>query len=187
MGYAGGTAPDPTYASIGDHTECFQVDFDPDVVSYAKLVDLAFAAHDPSRPAHKAQYASLVLAHDDEQLVTARERAARVSGANSGRVLTTRIETLRQFWPAEEYHQKYHLKQDRVLASEFVSMFGDDLAALRESTAAARINAYIAGYGTQGQLAREIDFLGLSEKGRAHLVSKVMDDAPSGSCAIGAG
>jgi hypothetical protein len=102
-----------------------------------------------------------------------------------GRRLATRIEPLKRFWNAEDYHQKYHLRQDRVLMAEFRTMFGDDQVALRESTAAARINGYIAGDGTKAQLAREIDFLGLGERGRDYLISRVKDGGPGVGCAIG--
>jgi hypothetical protein len=50
-------------------------------------------------------------------------------------------------------------------------MFGGDEVAIRESTAAARVNGYVAGGGTSAQLASEIDLLGLSEAGRARLAS----------------
>ena len=184
VGYAGGDRPNPTYHDLGDQTECFQVDFDPSVISYRELVDLAFASHNPVWPAHKAQFASLVLAHDDGQLAVARERGARASSM-LGRPLATRIEPLKRFWPAEDYHQKYYLRQDRILTGELSGMFGDDQAAFRDSTAAAKVNGYAAGDGTKAQLGVEIDFLGLSEKGRAHLVSMVRDGVFGGSCTVG--
>jgi peptide-methionine (S)-S-oxide reductase len=149
------------------------VDFDPSVISYADLVDMALAAHDPTWRAHKAQYASRVLAHDDEQLAVAQERAARVAAAAGVLALATRIEPLKRFWLAEDYHQKYHLRQNRALAAEFRAMFGGDETALRESTAAARVNGYVAGDGTTAQLEREIDLLGLSPDGRSKLIAKV--------------
>lgn len=154
------------------------------MVSYTQLVDLAFASHDPERPAFKEQYASLVLAHDDGQLTIACERATRVSAALGGRRLSTRIERLGRFWPAEDYHQKYHLRQDRVLAAEFRAMFDGNETAFRESTSAARVNGYAAGSGTKVQLAREIGFLGLSEPGRSRLISRVGDVGFAGGCSI---
>jgi peptide-methionine (S)-S-oxide reductase len=160
------------------------VDFDPAVISYAKLVDLALESHDPRWRAHKEQYASLVLAHDDEQLSVAGERGARAA-ARLGAPLATRIEPLKRFWLAEDYHQKYHLRQDRLLSGEFRAMFGTDEAALRESTAAARVNGYVAGDGTKAQLATEIDFLGLSDRGRARLVERVTDPGGGVGCSLG--
>ena len=179
VGYAGGEYADPLYRDLGDQIECFQVDFDPSVVSYRELVDLAFSSHNPVWAPPKTQYASLVLAHDDRQLEIARDRGQRAATI-LGRPLATRIELLREFWPAEDYHQKYYLRNDRVLFGEFRSMFYDDETALRESTAAARVNSYVAGEGTRAQLAREIEFLGLSDAGQARLISRVADERTLG-------
>ncbi len=171
VGYAGGDSADPTYRRIGDHTECFQVDFDPNAVSYEELLELSLTSHDPTRAAFKQQYASLVLAHDEAQLAAARAVAARFE-AGLGRKLATRIEPLKRFYPAEDYHQKYYLRNDRTLMADFRAMFGDDETAFRESAAASRVNGYVAGGGTRAQLGREIDLLGLSEKGAAQLTSR---------------
>lgn len=179
VGYAGGSRANPTYHALGDHTECFQVDFDPSVISYEQLLELFWDSHDPTAPAWRQQYASLVLAHDEEQLAVARA-SARAFEKRTGRTPATRIEPLDRFWPAEDYHQKYYLRQDRVLAAEFRAMFGDDETALRESTAAARVNGYVAGDGTRAQLADEIGRLGLSDQGESHLATRV-GEVPAGS------
>ena len=102
----------------------------------------------------------------------------------SARPLTTRIEPLKSFWLAEDYHQKYYLRNDRALASDFRAMFDGDETAFRESTSAARVNGYVAGNGTRVQLAREIDFLGLSESGRARLITRVGDSASGAGCSV---
>lgn len=169
VGYAGGDKRNPTYHDLGDQTESFQVDFDPEVVSYEELVELVFTSHDPTRASFSTQYASLVLAHDEAQLATARAVAERFS-ATLGRSIMTRIEPLKRFWLAEDYHQKWYLRNNRDLMADFRAMFGADEDVFRESTAAARVNGYVAGDGTPQQLADEIDSLGLSEGGRTHLV-----------------
>jgi hypothetical protein len=157
---------------MGDHTESFQVDFDPDTVSYDELLETFWTSHDPTHHPWKVQYASLVLAADESQLEAARNSAERI-GDTLGRPLETRIEMLDRFWLAEEYHQKYHLRQDRALSAEFRAMFGGDETAFRESTAAARVNGYVAGDGSKVQLSREIDLLGLTDAGRARLAETV--------------
>ena len=159
------------------------MDFDPSVISYAQLVDLALASHDPRWKAHKAQYASLVLAHDEQQLAVAQERTAHVSAA-LGVPLATRVEPLKQFWLAEDYHQKYYLRNDRSLSADFKAMFDGDEVAFRDSTAAARVNGYVAGSGDRAQLAREIAFLGLSEPGRNRLITRVGDSASEVGCSV---
>jgi peptide-methionine (S)-S-oxide reductase len=184
VGYAGGDAANPTYRRIGDHTEVFQVDFDPSAVGFEELLELALASHDPTRVAHKAQYASLVLAHDEAQLAIARSVAARFE-ERLGRKLATRIEPLKRFYNAEDYHQKYYLRSDRTLMADFKAMFGADEDAFRESTAAARANGYVAGGGSRALLAREIDLLGLTGAGSARLAGKGGESRLVGGCSIG--
>jgi methionine-S-sulfoxide reductase len=163
-GYAGGTKSEPTYRSLGDHTECLQVDFDPEVLDYEDLLEMFWTSHDPVRPASKLQYASLVLAHDAEQLAMARDSADRLE-ALTGRKVTTRIELLDKFWIAEDYHQKYYLRNDWQLVSEFGQMYPEDADFVR-STAAARVNGYLYGAGSCLQLETEIDLLGLGDEGK---------------------
>ena len=153
------------------------------MVSYEELLELALTSHDPTRPAFKTQYASLALAHDEAQLTAALAVAQRFE-ARGGRKLATRIEPLKRFYLAEDYHQKYYLRNDHTLAADFRAMFGDDEDALRESTAAARVNGFVAGDGTNEQLTSQIDSLGLSEAGRAELVRRVGKSSGGMGCSI---
>ena len=76
------------------------------------------------------------------------------------------------FTPAELYHQKFYLQSDRLLMSELFN--GDPgLDDLMNTTAAARINGYISGYGSIDALKKEIEGYGLSDEGRQYLLKKV--------------
>lgn len=169
VGYAGGERPNPTYHALGDQTECFQVDYDPAVISYEDLLQLVWQSHDPTRPAFKTQYASLVLAHDDEQLDAARASAESLAKA-IGRPLSTRIERLDRFWLAEDYHQKYYLRNDRALMAEFHAWYPDDRDFV-QSSAAARVNGYLYGKATCAALDADLPRLGLSDSAAKHLRS----------------
>jgi peptide-methionine (S)-S-oxide reductase len=171
VGYAGGTKSEPTYRSIGDHTECFEVDFDPQVLSYKDLLAMFWQSHNATRAAYSTQYASLILAHGDEQLAAARASAENF-GRAAGRKVLTRIEPVRRFYRAEGYHQKYRLRNDRELMGEFLAMYPDEDEFV-DSTAAARVNGYLDGEGSAARLGREIDGLGLTEAGRARLTARV--------------
>ena len=160
-GYAGGTTPDPTYRSIGDHTETLQIDYDPALVSFGDLLTIFWASHRPTAPAHSRQYASRIFCHDDAQRAAA-EASKRAMEERLGRVFTE-IETLERFHLAEDYHQKYRLRADRVLREEFAAFY-PDADDFRESTAAARVNGYLDGWGTRAELEEEIDSFGLSER-----------------------
>ncbi len=168
---------------LGDQSECVQIDFDPTVISYARLVDLMLALHDPTAPVGDVQYASLILTEDAQQLAIARERT-RVASAKLGRPLATRIEPLKKFWLAEDYHQKFYLRSDGTFKAQFTAMFGSDDAALRDSSAAMRVNGYASGDGTSARLAGEIGSFGLAEAARKHLVSLASDTPSAAGCIL---
>lgn len=169
VGYAGGSTVSPTYRSIGDHTECIQVDFDPAQIEYTALLDEFFAMHDATRPAHSRQYASLVLVSSAEQRMAAEQAVEHYSALYHDPVRTD-VRPLETFTVAEDYHQKYGLRSNPVLLAEMRGYYSDE-AALRESTAAMRLNGFAYAGGRASLLAREIESYGLTEPGRIELAS----------------
>jgi len=172
VGYAGGTTLDPTYRSIGDHSETVEIDYDPAKLSYEDLLDVFWSSHRPTSPAWSRQYASAIFVHNDEQRRLAEESKARLE-ARLG-TLYTDVVTLDRFYLAEDYHQKYRLRNTPALFSEFRAMYPDE-AAFRDSTAAARVNGYLDGYGARGELEHEIGRYGLSTAGQARLLEAASD------------
>lgn len=152
---------------MGDHTECFEVDYDPVVISYDDLLEEFWTSHNPTSPSWKTQYASIILAHDDEQLRLAQESAERFSAVVK-RPVSTRIERLDRFWMAEDYHQKYYLRNDRFLYREMRDYYPAENDFV-DSTASARINGFLAGAGNCLLLERELPKLGLDDTGADHL------------------
>ena len=168
MGYAGGTLKNPTYHKLGDHTESFQVDFDPAVLSYETLLEHFWKSHNPCGSSWSRQYMSAVFTHSDAQkkaAEAARDRVAVKRGA-----VKTPILPVGTFTPAEDYHQKYELRGADVLGKEFAAMFATD-AEFVASTAVARANAAVAGVLPRERLLREIDRYGLSPAGRERLLA----------------
>lgn len=113
----------------------------------------------------------------------AQERA-QAAGEKLGKPLTVRVELLKKFWLAEDYHQKYYLRGDPTLLAQFRAMFGNDEAALRDSTAAMRVNGYVGQSGTQARLAEEFASFGLTDAARAHLVLLVGETTSGGACPL---
>lgn len=146
VGYAGGTSSNPTYQDLGDHTEAIQIDFDPTVISYDELLALFWQGHNPRRKSWSRQYATFVLTHSDEQA-----KQARASRDRIGDDVETDIRPAGEFWRAEDYHQKYRLRHQRELHDALVAHFGSDRAFV-DSTAAARINGLLGGYGSKANL-----------------------------------
>ena len=116
-GYMGGTLEKPDYKAVCSgstgHAEVVQVRYDPERVSYAALLDLFFAMHNPTTlnrqgPAVGSQYRSVIFCHTREQadLAQAAVKEADASGRWTDPVVTA-VEPAAAFWQAEEYHQRY--------------------------------------------------------------------------------
>lgn len=161
VGYTGGSRPRPTYHDLGGHIESVQVDYDPARVGYGDLLDVFWAAHDPTRRAVDRQYASALFFHDEEQRAVA-ERSARERWEAPEEELATELAALEAFWTAEAYHQKYHLRQHPDLMEEFRRVY--DGRTFVDSTVAARVNATAAGMMSPERLAAEVDRYGLSDE-----------------------
>jgi peptide-methionine (S)-S-oxide reductase len=167
VGYTGGTTENPTYHNLGDHAESVLIEYEPARIAYSQLLELFWASHDPGSRPWKRQYMSAIFYHDEEQRRLA-ERTRDRESERIGRRIYTEILPAAGFTHAEAYHQKFALRGDSALAQELRAVYpaDNDFAA---STAAARVNGYVAGYGSLRQLEAEIDGLGLSEAGSRHL------------------
>lgn len=167
MGYTGGTLKDPTYHHLGDHTESIQVDYDPAKTTFDKMLDVIWSCHNPCGSAWSRQYMSAIFYADEEQKKAVLASKARLE-EKLGKPVKTAILPLGKFTLAEDYHQKYELRSTADLLKEFKAIFTDEKEFLN-STAAARVNGYLAGRGTKEQLQKEIDLLGLSADGKKRL------------------
>jgi peptide-methionine (S)-S-oxide reductase len=115
-GYAGGTKENPTYEEVchgnTGHAEVIQIKFDPKVISYDKLLEVFWEAHDPTtlnRQGHDTgtQYRSIILYSDDEQKKAA-EASKAAAQKNFKDPIVTQIVPLKKFYAAEDYHQNYY-------------------------------------------------------------------------------
>jgi len=167
VGYTGGSTPAPTYRNLGDHTETLQIDYDPSKISYAQLLDVFWKSHDPHREAWSRQYMAAVFYGDEDQRSTAEKSKQAVASA-AGEVYT-RILPLAKFHRAEDYHQKYYLRQNIFLLREFQAMY-PDADAFTDSTATARVNGYLGGHVAIEKVRRALDGLGLSSSANQRLL-----------------
>jgi peptide-methionine (S)-S-oxide reductase len=117
-GYAGGQTDAPTYEEVSTgatgHAEVVRITFDPAVITFSDLLTVFFSVHDPTTKDRQgvdfgSQYRSIILTTSDEQ---AREatRFIEESGARHdfSDPIVTAVEPLREFFPAETYHQRYY-------------------------------------------------------------------------------
>jgi methionine-S-sulfoxide reductase len=167
VGYAGGTTPNPSYHDLGDHTECVQIDYDPAVLQFAQVLDRIWTSHNPCVRTEYKQYRNAIFYATESQknaIDASKERRAK----ELGKTIKTEILPLGEFTLAEDYHQKYELRCTEGLIEEFRAIY-PDAKDLCNSTAAARVNGYIAGRGTKEQYKSEATQLGLSPEGRKRL------------------
>lgn len=122
-GYTGGDTDKPSYKAVGSgatgHTEAFEVFYDPTIISYETLLEVLWRTMDPTDPGGQfvdrgSQYRSGIFVANEEQ-----RKAAEASKKNlieNGpfeKPIVTPIEDLGTFWPAEDYHQDYYLKEPK--------------------------------------------------------------------------
>ncbi len=117
-GYAGGKRPNPTYEQVctgtTGHAEVVQVEFDPAVVSYRDLLDVFFTIHDPTTLNQQGadvgtQYRSAIFFHSPEQQRDANDAIAEAQKTWDDPIVTE-IVPLTRFYPAEEYHKDYYVR-----------------------------------------------------------------------------
>ena len=120
VGYTGGATKNPTYKQVctgaTGHAEAVQIVFDPDKLSYEKVLDFFFRMHDPTtlNQQHNdvgTQYRSAIFYQSDEQKQIAERVKERVQKSGKfKRPIVTEISPAKEFYSAEDYHQKYLVK-----------------------------------------------------------------------------
>lgn len=119
-GYAGGKEKKPTYSDVSNgrtsHKEAVQVTFDPDVISYAEVIDLFWQQYDPTDEGGSfydrgTQYESAIFYHDNRQKQIAEASKAKlVQSGIFEKPIVTPIVKYTNFYKAEDYHQDYYRK-----------------------------------------------------------------------------
>jgi peptide-methionine (S)-S-oxide reductase len=121
LGYTGGITKKPSYNDVCNggtgHAEAVLLEFDPDIVSYEELLDAFWKMHDPTTPGRQGpdvgdQYRSAIFFHNPPQ--EAAEHSSKDKMYNLGffgRPIVTEIVPASDFFPAEEYHQRYFEKR----------------------------------------------------------------------------
>jgi methionine-S-sulfoxide reductase len=115
VGYCGGDNKETTYKQVctgnTNHAEVVKLDFDSKIISYEKILEFFFKIHDPTTldsqgPDHGTQYRSEIFYLNDEQKKIAEKIRDNISQKLNGKVVT-KISLVKNYCPAEKYHQKY--------------------------------------------------------------------------------
>lgn len=120
VGYTGGNTDHPTYEDVKKgttgHAESVQIEFDPNQISFEKLLLFFFKIHDPTTRNRQgndlgSQYRSAIFFHSPQQKETAEKVLKKVEASQKWkRPIVTEVVPAKPFYPAENYHQKYLLK-----------------------------------------------------------------------------
>ena len=115
VGYCGGDTKETTYEEVckgnTNHAEVVKLDFDPKIISYEKILEYFFEIHNPTTlnsqgPDFGTQYRSEIFYLNDTQKETAKIILEKINQNLSGKVITN-ISLVKNYCPAEEYHQRY--------------------------------------------------------------------------------
>ena len=115
VGYCGGNSARTSYKEVctgeTNHAEVVKLDFDPEIISYEKIIKYFFEFHDPTTlnsqgPDFGTQYRSEIFYLNDKQKIMAERILNEENKKLSGKVVT-KISAVKNYCPAEEYHQKY--------------------------------------------------------------------------------
>ena len=115
VGYCGGNSVQTSYREVctgeTNHAEVVKLDFDPEIISYEKIIKYFFEFHDPTTlnsqgPDFGTQYRSEIFYLNDKQKIMAEKILNEENKKLSGKVVT-KISAVKNYCPAEEYHQKY--------------------------------------------------------------------------------
>ena len=117
-GYSGGSMPSPDYDAVSEgatgHAEAIQIEFDPSIISYEKLIEIFFHLHDPTTLNQQGndvgtQYRSVIFYHSDEQKAAAEKVRDQIEREKIySAPIITEIVPFENFYKAEEYHQNYY-------------------------------------------------------------------------------
>ncbi len=123
VGYTGGHLLNPTYRDVCSdqtgHAEAVEIEYDPKIISYEKLLDLFWNNHNPTTPNRQgpdfgSQYRSAIFYHTPEQEKLASESKTNLENSKKfPRPIVTQILPAEEFYQAEDYHQQYLAKQGK--------------------------------------------------------------------------
>jgi peptide-methionine (S)-S-oxide reductase len=145
-GYSGGYLKNPSYKAVctgmTGHAEVVRIIYDPKIISYDELLEVFWRTHDPTTPNRQGvdvgpQYRSVIFYHNDQQRRLAEHYKQQLTASHAFRApIVTEISPLREFYPAEPYHQEYYERYRRnpyctrtILPKlrKFKRVFGDKL------------------------------------------------------------
>ena len=167
VGFTGGTTKNVTYRTLGDHTESVVLEYDPEEITYGDLLKKFWSLHNPT-VVRGSQYMSAIFYHNSKQKMEA-EQSMNDHQKTISQPIVTKIKKAETFYDAEDYHQKYILRQHHEIFDS-LNLSDKDLIT---SHVAARLNGYLGGYSTIEAFEEESEDLGLVPKVKSLVLKKL--------------
>jgi len=144
---------------MGDHTESIQIDFDPDMISYERLLELFWANHS-SYYRSGTQYKSAIWYHDSTQEALAKESMEAHKKESKRTIYTTIDPAKADFTLAEDYHQKYSLRHYKEVVKA-LNLSNKDLI---DSPISAKLNGYLGNREVPENFEMDLLAMGVSDE-----------------------
>nr|GEU55576.1 peptide methionine sulfoxide reductase A5 [Tanacetum cinerariifolium] len=146
VGYTGGSKLNPEYRSLGDHAESIHIEYDPRLINFRQLLEVFWSSHDSRQvfgqgPDVGNQYRSIIFINGTEESRLASVSKEREQSKSRSSIVTTQIQQLGTFYPAEPEHQKFELKRNPFLLQLIGNLAEEEL---EKSSLAAKLNGYAA-------------------------------------------
>ncbi len=154
-----------------DYSEAVQVEFNSREVSYPQLLEIFWGSHDPTFNVFSRQYRNAIFYVTEKQRAQA-EQSRDLLEMLEHKHIYTAIEEAGDFYPAEDYHQKYYVRSLDKIMTEFGQIYPND-GQFVASTAAAKINGYLGCNGQPENLVKEVGLFGLSLATQKYLVERI--------------
>jgi len=155
VGFTGGVEPDPSYNDPKDHAEALTLHFDPDRVSYQRLLEVFWDYHDWTVE-NATNYASIIFAHDDQQKAAGNASLTEMTGKTE-RSIQTKILPYTQFWPSDDEFQHSLLQQQKAIFERLKI----PPTMLAHSHLATKVEGYVCGYAKPEMFDDEVTELSL--------------------------
>ncbi len=167
-----------------DHTEAFEVWYNPAELSYEQLLAYVWDSHNPHYNTSSVQYRNVIWVENEQEHSIAETQKAAIESTD-GKPVETLILPATSFHPAEDYHQKYALRHNQALMQLFDHWYPTGKE-FRDSFTAMRMNAYLQGHGSATLLMSELEGYGLPDELKAALVeqSSRLSEDQGMACAI---
>jgi len=163
VGYSGGKSSNPSYKVVDLHSEVVEIDYDPDVISYAELIDIFFNAHNETLRPYDQRVKSLIFYRNEVEYEIAKTKIDAIrKNTDKNESVYTELKAFEILYLAEPEHQNRSLKLEPSLYSELKQIFKTEDKILF-SILASKLNGYIYGYGTLEEAQTLLESSGLSE------------------------